>query len=367
LRSAEPCDNGTGGLGVGINTPSLILKLPQRLRFFIYVLLLLGIISPTLAQDSAWCVSVWYPSSDAPGGMDAILANAAAIQTVNPFWYTPRPDGTLQLNDGAEDAEELATWRAAGLTIVPTIFGNVPAPIMDAELREQHIATIVDLVERREYDGIDIDYESFPLVSREPFTIFIETLAEELHARDKLLTIAVHPKTNEAGTGDATAAQDWSRLAPVVDEFRIMTYDYQGRNAPPSPIAPIEWVVEVLAYAETIVPDMSRVRVGVPFYGYSWKRGGPPATTVSWSSVNLWMQSFQPEIQRDPADMEMMVDLKVTGLPRQTIYLTDNVALLAKLERIQAAYPDIGGIAVWGIGGEDPANWDVLNEFIHCD
>ncbi|MFN8452404.1 MAG: glycosyl hydrolase family 18 protein, partial [Anaerolineae bacterium] len=241
-------------------------------------------------QDDApgWCVAVWYPSADMPGGLDSIRANADLIGIVHPFWYAPLADGTLETVD--EDADLLAEWRALGMTIIPSIRAGFSQEIVDPAVRAFHIQTIIDLVERMDYDGIDIDYESFPLATRDDFSTFIEALSEVLHARGKLLTIAVHAKTDDAGTWEGAAAQDWMRIAPAVDVFTIMTYDYTSSNRPPGPIAPPDWVRAVLRYAATVT-DLGKVRMGLHYYGYSWVRDNPPATNVSWAEVERLIES----------------------------------------------------------------------------
>lgn len=312
------------------------------------------------AQDlpEAWCVSVWHPSPGTTGGTESIRANGDIISVVHPFWYSPRADGTVYAHPGLEDPALIEAWREAGLTIIPSIPSSVFEMLSPVETRTFHVRQIVELVERMDYDGIDIDYEGFPVSTRDDFSAFIEELSAELHARGRLLTIAVHAKTDDAGTWQGPASQDWTRLAPAVDVFTIMTYDYTGRNSPPGPISPTPWVLDVLAYAESVT-DLSKVRMGLPFYGYSWQRNRPPATTVSWSSIQPLIESFKLEIQRDPGG-DAFVEFKAPGLPRQTLYFADSTGLDYKLDRILAAYPKLGGIAIWGIGGEDPSNWDVL-------
>lgn len=309
---------------------------------------------------ASWCVSVWYPSSEHPGGYDSLLANLDVIDEVNPFWYQPNPDGSLSPINDAGDAEKLAAWRAAGLRILPTVvtFGG-SAAIATPDLRAAHVAAIVALVEAQAYDGIDIDYESFAPETRDDFSAFIEELAAALHAHDRRLSVTVHAKTANASTWwPGAAAQDWPRLAPPVDIFRVMTYDYHSSVDEPGPIGPPAWASDVLAYAATVT-DLSKVRLGLHFYGLNWPRRGR-ATTTTWEAVQRWVGSFGLEVQRDPADREAWVAIDVQGLPRQTIYVADATALAYKLDRIRAAYPDLGGVAIWGLGGEDPANWDVL-------
>jgi hypothetical protein len=47
-------------------------------------------------------------------------------------------------------------------------------------------------------------------------------------------------------------------------------------------------------------------------------------------------------------------------LPKQTLYFADSVEIDYKLKQILTNFPDLGGVAIWGIGGEDPADWEVL-------
>lgn len=345
-----------------VGAPQCAYPMIRTILIVWWVVLFYGFALPAAAQDEndtpSWCVSVWYPSSEYPGGFDSVMQNADLIDTINPFWYSPRPDGTLATTDpNAEDEAQLTAMREAGFLIMPAIFSSVSMMIEDETIRAKHIDEIVALVERMAYDGIDIDYEGFGLHTREPFSTFIEDLADALHERGKLLSIAVHPKTQDAAAWDAAAAQDWSRIAPAVDVFRIMTYDYHSRNEPPGTIGPPTWAAAVLAYAQTVT-DLSKVRLGLHFYGYSWQRGTPPATAVTWESTQRLIESFNPELQRD--DMELFIDLKVRGLPRQTIYVADAAGIEYKLAAILEAYPTLGGVAIWGLGGEDPANWDVL-------
>lgn len=331
-------------------------------RHTFLLLSLFWIVSSLYAQEGGWCVSVWYPSSDHPGGAETLLANVPTISEVNPFWYSPLPDGQLLAHEGSEDAAMLSAWREAGLLIVPSIFSSIFNMLETEELRAIHVAAIVDTVERMDYDGIDLDYEGFPLSTREPFSLFSEALAEALHANGRLLSITVHAKVDDINAWESARAQDWERLAPVSDIFRIMTYDYTNRNEPPGPIAPTVWVKDVLAYAESLT-DLERVRMGLHFYGYTWQRGNPPAMTVAWASISNYIDRFELEFTRNSDDMEAMLDFKLTGLPRQVVVIADPIGLDFKLRQIAEEFPSLGGVAIWGIGGEHPDLWGVLDPY----
>jgi hypothetical protein len=86
-------------------------------------------------------------------------------------------------------------------------------------------------------------------------------------------------------------------------------------------------------------------------------------TPIAWTTAQRPIQSFKLAIERDPQDMEARIDIRVTGLPKQTIYVADAEGIAYKLDLLLSAYPTLGGVAIWGIGGEDPANWDVLRTY----
>lgn len=317
--------------------------------------LLLGFAAAQAGES--WCVAVWYPSSEHPGGAEAILANSDVIDIVHPFWFTPDATGALLDQGGSRAAEQVAEWHAAGQLVLPSVFAGHWGYLSD-ELRPAHVAGIVDLVETRGYDGIDIDYEMFAYETRDVFSTFIEELGAALHANGRLLAVTVHAKTLDQSPFPSAAAQDWVRLAAVADMFNLMTYDYTNRNEPPGPVASIPWAVEVVEYALTTTTGADKVRLGLPFYGYSWRRGRPPATATTWEAADRMVTQFGLTVERDPLGQELAIELNVTGLPRQQVYVSDAATTVARL----AAAPATGGVAIWGIGGEDPAQWQVLRE-----
>lgn len=331
--------------------------------FLMLAALLLPLLSAH-AQDAAparsWCVSAWYPSAEHLGGYRSLMDHLDIVDEVNPFWYAANADGSLSPMNGAEDAGQLAAWREAGLLVLPTIAHASPLAISDPRTRAQHLEALLSLAQRMDYAGLDLDYEGFPLSTRDAFSEFVETLAARLHADGRLLSVTVHPKTSDQAGWEAAAAQDWPRLAAAADIFRIMTYDYTSRaSREPGPIGPPVWAAEVLAYAAAVT-DLGKVRLGLHFYGYHWQRRR--ASVITWESAQRVADSFHLAFERDPADMEARLEIDVGGLPKQTIVVADAVGLAFKLEMLLAAYPDLGGVAIWGLGGEDPAIWDVLRE-----
>jgi spore germination protein YaaH len=332
-------------------------------------LLSLLTMTPLAAQETrvpSFCIAAWYRESEQPEAYDSLMAAANVVDIVHPMWYTAADDGAVTVVADAEDAEKLAAWRAAGFQIMPAVFSTISVAIEDPNTRAYHIAELAAVVERMDYDGLDIDYEEFSGRTREAFTAFVEDLAAALHANGRLLSVTVQAKTSDPGRDPGPASQDWPRIAAAADRVNIMTYDFTGRNSPPGPISPPEWVNDVLDYAAT-VDDLGLFHFGMPFYAYSWQRGNPPARTTSWASVQPWVESFGATVERLPESGEGFIDFKPPGLPRQVVVLNDGESVRTRMEAVLAAHPDVGGLSIWGLGGEDPAVWDALAELRPAD
>ncbi len=289
---------------------------------------------------------------------ETLARNADIIGEVNFVWYQVGPGG--QLSGSVQSTQALEAARAAGLRVVPSVQNTgfsreaVLAAIGADEARAAHIAELVALAVDNGYDGLDIDYESLAAEDRDLFSAFIEELAAALHAEGKLLSIAVHPKTDEQGTWGGPAAQDYARLGAAVDEFKIMTYDYHWSTSEAGPIAPIAWADEVLAYAATVVPP-EKTYLGLHFYGYSWlsSRG----ESLEWQQAVKLPEMYGAEVERDE-NAEAWFAVGDEGRP--TVYYADAQTTAAKLEAILARHPQIAGVAIWRVGGEDPENWEAI-------
>jgi spore germination protein YaaH len=311
---------------------------------------------PPAASHKPYQVSIWATYT---GTLEqqTLKRYAGLIDEVNFVWYTLRPGGKIE--GSIQSREALAAARAAGLRVVPSIANQgfqrdvVLEAIEDPADRTRHVAALVALVEENDFDGIDIDYESLAAEDREVFSLFVEELAAALHARGRILSIAVHAKTDDAGTWGGPAAQDWARLGAAVDEFKIMTYDYHWSTSEAGPIAPLAWVDEVLTYAATVVPP-EKTWLGVHFYGYDWV--GSAAEGIEWQQVAKRIARSGAEVQRDePGEAWFRYD---DG--RHTVYFTDARSLAERLDFVFARHPNLGGIAIWRLGGEDPGNWPVI-------
>ncbi len=304
----------------------------------------------------AYQVSIWATYT---GFLEqqTLTANAGLIDEVNFAWYTLGSGGKIE--GSIQSVQGLEAARVAGMRIVPSIANAgfnrdvVLEAIADPADRTRHVQALAALVEENGFDGLDVDYESLAAEDRAIFTLFIEELAAALHANGRILSLAVHAKTSDEGTWGGPAAQDWPRLGAAADEFKIMTYDYHWSTSEAGPIAPLAWVDKVLAYAATVVPP-EKTWMGVHFYGYDWV--GSAAESLEWQQLVKRIEQNGAEVQRDqPGEAWFAYDAG-----RHTAYFADAQSLSERLAFARNRHPDLAGIAIWRLGGEDPANWTAI-------
>jgi len=329
------------------------------MKNFLVSILFLLFLAP---QAFAYNVSAWLPNWDVKEAFQSFKDNSDIITTISPFWYNVAEDGTLILKENSEDQSVINLAKEKKVTLIPTITnsfkGATVSPIFnDLELKKKNIQIIVDKVLEKGYDGIDIDYEGIYSEDKNAFTAYLRDLDEALNKHGKKLTVAIQAKSFPTLLKFGDRGQDWAAIAPYVDEFRIMTYDYGWKGSIPRPVAPYYWVEEVIEYAITKVPR-EKIYVGVPFYGYGWSEGF--FSSYTYATIKLILDKYGVDFQYDPAQKTNRLfyvsefDTRNPKLPHE-VWFENHVSLEAKLELVKKY--NLGGISIWRLGKEDKANW----------
>ncbi|MBI4934689.1 MAG: hypothetical protein HY828_12465 [Actinobacteria bacterium] len=225
----------------------------------------------------------WQSTSDRQAELNTISAAAPLMNEVSPFWYAAHGAAVDLLGNGTTLDNTVASLRAAGLKVIPSIVdgngkGVMAGILADPAQRTAHVQTITNLVVAKGYDGIDIDYEVFAFTdgrtswpaTKPNWISFVTELGAALHAQGKLLSVTVPPVWNDGAAGYTVYAQP--EIIPIVDRLRLMVYDWTVSAASAGPVAPMFWVDSVIAYTNSITPagQRSKLQLGVPAYGRHW-------------------------------------------------------------------------------------------------
>lgn len=309
---------------------------------------------PRQPEVTVWALQATYPEQT------TLRTYAGLIREVNFVWFFLT--GNNQITDHSTSATFVKELQSIGMRVVPAIQNSgfnpdhVHTMVSDPQARAAHIGELVEIVRAKGYDGMDIDYESLNLEDRDDFSLFIEELSLALHAEDKILSVTVHPKTTDEAGWEAARAQDWARLGAAADSFKIMVYDYSSGPGEAGPVAPVDWAEQVIQYALSLVPA-DKVYLGLPFYGYDYAVG--TKRSVTWTSSQALIPRYNALVQRDESN-EAWFTYESGGT--HTVYFNDALATETKVKAVFAKYPDLAGVSIWVLGGEDPQNWTVLQQ-----
>jgi chitinase len=206
------------------------------------------------------------------------------VTHINIAFANPNTTGDLSTAGGtlANLATVVTTAHAANVKVLMSI-GGAGAPgttytnLITADL-SGFVAKIVQYTVDNNLDGIDVDIEGDVLngttMNSTQYQDFITALETGLHAQNKLMTAAL-----------ATwfASRVTNLAASKFDFINLMSYDAYGTWTGPGQHSPYTFAVSDLNYWSTTkgIP-VSKLTVGVPFYGYYW---GNSNTSMRFANI----------------------------------------------------------------------------------
>ena len=310
----------------------------------------------------------YVPYWDQERAFDVARKHLEVFDQISPMWYSLDAKGNIVLADAKHthiDPAEVHYLQNQGIQVIPTIanlrngkwtYKPVHKVLHDPALRETHIRNIVNLAVRAGYDGIDVDYESLQSEDREAYSTFMRELGKALDAKGKLLTTSVHPKQSEPGPYEHNKAQDYRAIGAAADQVRVMTYDYHWSTSEPGPVAPVDWVEDVISWTVTQIPK-DKVVLGAVLLGYDWVDGGQGETVSYQKAMSLAREHDASIARKGPGRSPWFTYTDARGRGHE-VWFEDAQSVEAKLGLVQKY--DLGGVFFWRLGGADERVWTLV-------
>jgi hypothetical protein len=352
--------------------------------------------TPNVAGQPSVCDASQYgPAENQAIESSYLFTNKDLMKEVMPFWFSLKSptvirDDYVSGNPSWPMADTVCLMRRAGLQIIPTMTDGTAKLVLseylsNAVTRTTIVNTIVDLVVKNNFDGIDLDYEGFAFVdgnntwskTAPRWVALVKELSVALHAKNKLLSVSTpylyDPKEKQKGY----FVYAWADIASSIDRLRIMTYDYSV--AKPGPMGPLSWTEKTIKYAISIM-SASKVYVGLPGYGRDWITsvngkcptsappgliGGAKAATfkMNYAAAKAAIDGAVPTYNEQFGEATYSYTQTYNGLSatgastactvNRTVWY-QNARSFAERMALVAKYR-LGGAAMWTLGMEDAA------------
>jgi spore germination protein len=332
----------------------------RRCRWIIAVLILASVARPTgIARASngfaRWGFSVTYD----PSSRQSVLEHLNQLDVVVPGYFTLQTSGTI---GGHGDTGLDAAVAASGVRSLPLVQNqisgaNLSPYLNDDSHRPALVAAIAALPTAGSYDGITLDFEGLDLADRGAFSRFVQDLASALHARQKLLAVAI-PATDGAPVTGWAAPYDQSAIGAAADRVILMAYAFRSEaSTNPGSIAPLPWVTGSVNYSAALVPR-NRLILGLGMWGDDWNvtQRARPAVLRYAQTADLMAQTHG-QISLD-APSATNVYTYQNGADQHQIWYEDAASVQRKLAL--ATLGGLAGVALWRLGQEAPGVWDDL-------
>ncbi|QMU77927.1 hypothetical protein GXW83_21750 [Streptacidiphilus sp. PB12-B1b] len=284
---------------------------------------------------------------------------------LKPEYWTVTGKGKVSLETVAGglcntySAGDVADIKAHSAYQYPTVSGmttaDVHALVSSSANRSAAVSQLTSLVTANGLSGVDVDLEDYWSWSAADFgnyRTFLGQLAAALHAQGKKLLVDAPAMTGPASFYDYAAVS-----AEGVDELEIMAYDEEYDTAPGDrclPITPLAWLKQVTQYAQSQVPDPSRLVIGLPSYGIS----APDPCDLDDITGNIQYSAMRqsPGFSTAPATLAARRDPssgEIRWVSGGTLYdYVDSTALDDKLAVLTAL--GVTKVSVWSLGGGNP-------------
>ncbi|XP_024842772.1 chitinase domain-containing protein 1 isoform X2 [Bos taurus] len=215
-------------------------------------------------------------------GYDVAKIFGGKFTHVAPVWLQLRRHGREMFEvTGLDDVDQgwlrAVRKQAKGLRIVPRLrfedwtYEDFDSVLDNEDEIEELSRTVVQVAKSQHFDGLVVEVWNQLLVQKHAGLIHLLThMAEALHQARLLVFLvippAVAPGTNKLGMFTNT---EFEQLAPVLDGFSLMTYDYSTAQ-PAGPNAPLPWVRACVQVLDPKSKWRSKILLGLNFYGMDY-------------------------------------------------------------------------------------------------
>lgn len=292
------------------------------------------------------------------------------LSRLNIFSYGFTEDGTL-VPPAIDETWMIQAAKESGVIPMLTLtsigpdgrFHNDLVSVLakDFAMQQRLIRQMWQVMEKKGYGGVDLDFEYIEEADRDAYTAFVKRVTIMMNVFGFVVTVALAPKYSADQKGILYQGMDYAGLGAAANEVFLMTYEWGYTYGPPMAVSPIHQVRRVVEYAITEIPR-EKINLGIPNYGYDWplpyEQGVTKARTLgNMEAVNLAID-FGVEIQFDETAQAPYFRYWQYGIQHE-VWFQDVRSMQAAFDLIKEY--GLHGAGYWNLMKLFRANWLLLS------
>ena len=295
-------------------------------------------------------------TSAANSGMDKVVANTSGLNVISPTWFKLSDNKGNYTSIASKDYVDAAHKK--GLKVWPLI-DNFSTEIStlkilsSSENRKNLIANLMSDVEKYDFDGINIDFESLTQDNAPHFIQFMRELSVSCRNSGVVLSVDVPIPASY------NMYYERDELAEVVDYVINMGYDEHYSGSDEGSSASINFVKNSITDSLVEVPKEKLINA-VPVYTRVWTKENSKVSSsaLGMSAAANWVKENNIELTWDDK-VGQYTGQTTIGSARKYIWLEDERSMKLKMDAIKEE--DLAGVAVWKLGLEPKEIWNVIS------
>lgn len=276
-----------------------------------------------------------------------------------------------------DDEEIIEVTRKYGvdpiLTLTPLdVYGNfnnelVSVVSQNIAVQDNIIAQLLDVVEAKNYSGVNVDFEFVKGEDGDGFASFVRRLREVMNNAGYVVSVALAPKTRADQPGLLYEGMNYALLGEAANTALLMTYEWGYTYGPPLPVAPINEVERVVEFGVSQIPS-DQLYLGMANYGYDWAlpfvKGTSRAEAIgNREAVQIAAQN-NATIIFDEVAKSPYFNYTLDGI-EHIVWFEDVRSILAKTELLQRK--NMVGLGYWQLMRYFRPNWLLVNALFEIE
>lgn len=157
--------------------------------------------------------------------------------------------------------------------------------LSDDEKRNKHINELIDLVNKYEFDGLELDYEKIDSNLWDEYILFIDDLGQLLSKNNKKLRVVLEP---------SSPFDEFDM--PSEYEYVVMAYNLYGYGTGPGPKADKSFIKTL---SKKSVSNLENVRIAFSLGGFDWNENEESPKALTKPDIDKIITEYNININRD--------------------------------------------------------------------